>query len=62
VEKGIQNPNHLASIEQAQFSKLSPCQKKSLLKAFFKCRNPTSIMLKELFISLFFHFDSRHFA
>lgn len=36
VEKGIQNPNHLASIEQAQFSKLSPCQKKSLLKAFFQ--------------------------
>lgn len=35
VEKGVQNPNHLTTIEQAQFSKLSLTQKKSLIKAFF---------------------------
>ena len=39
VEKGIQNPNHLASIEQAQFSRLSRSQKKSLLKAFFHIKD-----------------------
>lgn len=39
VEKGVQNPNHLACIEQAQFSKLSVTQKKSLLKAFFQAKD-----------------------
>lgn len=39
VEKGIQNPNHLSSLDQAQFSRLSLKQKVSLIKAFFQAKD-----------------------
>lgn len=54
VEKGVQNPNHLASIEQAQFSKLSFLQKKSLLKAFFKVNEDEIKQAQRAFYVSFF--------
>lgn len=54
VEKGVKNPNHLASLEQAQFSRLSLAQKQTLIKAFFGVREESIDHAQRTFYVSFF--------